>query len=259
MLLDPVERYRAKLHEVPEALAHHGLALVAGLTSSADLADLAQTIGHVVQHRDSDPDGITTITDHNIEQPGFNGFTNRTLEPHTDRSSIPHPPGLLLTSCGQPATSGGDCVLVDGQAIHDDLTTTAPKALNALRTPRSALFGGAAGHLGSIFTGTTDSHIAIRLRLDDLARFSPDVSRQLPTLQAAIDRHAITVKLRPGEGYILNNHRWLHGRHAFTGHRVLFRITANPHPHLNIPPGFHPAKRREALNNSPQPTATTGR
>lgn len=241
MTLDPVQRYSAEPHEVPEALAHHGLALVAGLTSSADLADLAQTIGHVVPHRDSDPDGITTITDHNAQRPGFTGFTNRALQPHTDRSSIPHPPGLLLTSCGQPATSGGDCILVDGQAIYDDLAT-APEALNAFSAPRSALFGGAAGHLGSIFTDVADGHIAIRLRTDNLVRFSPEISRWLSTLRAAIDRYTITVKLRLGDGYILNNHRWLHGRHAFTGHRVLYRITANPHPHLNIPPGFHPTK-----------------
>jgi hypothetical protein len=129
---------------VPEVLSHHGLALVAGPASSADLAAPAQTIGHIAQHRDSDPKGITTITD---QQPGFRGFTNRALRQHTDRSSILHPPALLLTSCGQPATSGGDCILVDGQAIYDELAISAPQALNTFCTPRSVLFGGAAGQL----------------------------------------------------------------------------------------------------------------
>jgi len=147
---------------------------------------------------------------------------------------------LLLTSCRRPSATGGASVLVDGQAVYEDLAESQPDALRAFRTPHSVLFGGAAGHLGSIFADNGNDRVTVRLRLDDLAQFSPDVSRWLPTLRAAIDRHAITIGLDRGQGYILDNHRWLHGRNAFTGQRVIYRVTGDPLPNLAIPIGFCP-------------------
>jgi hypothetical protein len=106
-----------------------------------------------------------------------------------------------------------------------------------LSAPRSALFGGAAGHLGSVFT-RTGGRLTLRLRLDELAQFSPDVIHWLPALRATIDHHAQTFRLNAGQGYILDNYRWLHGRRAFTGQRVMYRAHGNPLPHLGITPGF---------------------
>jgi len=103
------------------------------------------------------------------------------------------------------------------------------------------LFGGAAGCLGSIFSNSGD-RITIRLRLDDLAQFSSETMRWLPVLRAAIDRHATVLRLNTGQGYILDNHRWLHGRRAFTGQRVMYRVNGNPLPDLGITPGFQPAR-----------------
>lgn len=125
-------------------------------------------------------------------------------------------------------------MLIDSQLVDDDLAESEPEALRAFCAPRSVLFGGAAGYLGSIFTYAEDGRIAVRLRLDDLAQFSPEVSRWLPTLRAVIDRHAVMFNLGVGQGYVLNNRRWLHGRRAFTGQRVIFRVNANPLSHLGI-------------------------
>lgn len=115
-----------------------------------------------------------------------------------------------------------------------------------LSAPRSVLFGGATGHLGSIFANTNDGHVTIRLRMNDLVRFSPEVTAFLPELRAAIDRHALTFTLNNGQGYILDNHRWLHGRGAFTGQRVMYRVNANPLNSLGIESGFRPFRRGES-------------
>ncbi len=85
--------------------------------------------------------------------------------------------------------------------------------------------------------------MTVRLRLDDLAQFSPEVTRWLPTLRATIHQHTTTFTLAAGQGYVLDNHRWLHGRRAYTGPRVMYRITGNPLPHLGIVPGFVPTRR----------------
>lgn len=44
---------------------------------------------------------------------------------------------------------------------------TAPSAIEALSAPRSALFGGADGHLGSVFTPAADGTVMVRLRFED--------------------------------------------------------------------------------------------
>lgn len=239
MALHLVKRFVA-VDELPTALADHGFALLDGLADAASLLRLARSIGTVVSHRDSGMDGVTVISDLGAEflRRGFAGFSDRALNPHTDRSGVAHPPGLLLTSCRRPASMGGECVVVDGRAVYEHLAHSEPDALRAFRAPRSVLFGGASGYLGSIFTEIEDGRVAIRLRLDELAQFSPEVSCWLPALLGAVDRHAMTFTLHPGQGYILDNHRWLHGRRAFVGQRVLYRVLAKPLPHLGISRGF---------------------
>ncbi|RLK59866.1 TfdA family taurine catabolism dioxygenase TauD [Actinokineospora cianjurensis] len=90
-----------------EALTRHGVALVEGLTDSADLLRVARSIATVVPHRGSASDGITTLVDLGSDQnSGFAGFSTFALAPHTDRSGVPNPPGLLVLGCEQPAMSG---------------------------------------------------------------------------------------------------------------------------------------------------------
>ncbi|GAA4875861.1 hypothetical protein GCM10023222_35060 [Saccharopolyspora cebuensis] len=230
-------------------LVEDGIVLVDGIHDQGDLLDLARSLGVVTPHRDSDGDGVTTIATIGAlgQRSGFAGFSTDALNPHTDRSGIPCPPTLLLMACRQPATVGGECVLIDGRAVHRDLARFEPQALHALTTPRSALFGGA-GYLGSLFEPTTDGLVAVRVRFDDLAQFSPDVTRWLPALRDAIDRHTITVNLSAGQGYVLNNRRWLHGRRAFTGQRKMYRVNAEPRDYLAIPAGFRPVAVGEAAS-----------
>jgi len=99
------------------ALAEHGLVLLDSVTDSADLLRLAQSIATIVSHRDSDAAGLTTIADVGGQvRSGFAGFSACALNPHTDRSGTAHPPALLMMVCGQPASSGGECVVIDGKA-----------------------------------------------------------------------------------------------------------------------------------------------
>jgi len=228
--------------QVAARLIEDGLVRVSGVAGPAGLLALARSIATIEPHRDSDDSGVTTIADVGGRvRAGFAGLSDRSLSPHTDRSGVARPPALLLMSCGRSATHGGDCVVVDGKTVYDELAEHHPQAAAALRAPRSAYFGGAGGHLGSVFT-SVGIRMTIRLRLDDLVQFSPAAGRWLPVLREVIDRHARTFRLDPGQGYVLDNHRWLHGREAFTGRRVMYRVTGNPLPHLGIAPGFIPSR-----------------
>lgn len=242
---DHVEHYRVDLCapevdvRMASALAERGIAVIDGIPDPGSLLQLARQFALVVPHRDSAADGVTTLLDRGAAaRSGLHGFTSRVLQPHTDGAGLDDPAALLLMTCGQPATSGGECLLVDGAALHDDLARNDPEAVQALSAPCCALFGGAAGHLGSVFTTTSDGQVLVRLRLDELARFAPAAEWCLPGLRAAIDRNTITIRLRRGQGYALHNHRWLHGRRAFTGQRLMYRVHAEPLAHLQIPSGF---------------------
>lgn len=225
---------------VAAGVASDGIARFDRIHTRAQFITLSSSLGTVVSHRDSDSDGITMLQNRGStsRRMGFGGFGTGALLPHTDRSGLTDPPPLVLVVCGRRATSGGECIAIDGQRVYSDLTASEPEAVEALSQPRTALFGGAAGYLGSVFEHTQGGRIRIRYRRDGLAQFSPEVTRWLPRLDEAIDRHTIRFTLQPGEGYVLHNHRWLHGRTAFTGDRVMYRLSLNPHPEFEIRSGF---------------------
>jgi hypothetical protein len=86
----------------------------------------------------------------------------------------------------------------------------------------------------------------LRLRLDELARFSPDAACAVPALRAVISAHTTTLHLGPGEAVVLCNTRWLHGREPYAGRRVMLRILGDPLPGTGILPGF--PHRRPAVH-----------
>jgi alpha-ketoglutarate-dependent taurine dioxygenase len=225
--------------QLAAALHADGVATFDGVADRDALLGLARRIMHVWQHRDSDSDGITTIRDRGdlAHQPGFAGFGHDELTVHTEASTVEDPPQLMMLFCAQPATSGGQCRLVDGARLHHELAARDPDLLAELSTPRSALFGGSTGHLGAVFDDR-NGRTVVRLRLDDLVQFSPQITRRLPNLRALLRGFEISIRLARGNGYLLCNTRWLHGRTAFTGQRLMYRLLGSPLATVQIPPGF---------------------
>lgn len=233
------------LARMSDLLAAEGLALFRGVHTRTAVIQAASAILAVRRHPDADPDGVTVITDLGAigDLPGAAGFSRRELSPHTDGSRTPEPPGLLMAVCLQPAAAGGASTFTDGLAIVGELASNWPQALGAFARPQSVLFGQADGYLGAVLTmvpavAAAATRLQLRLRLDDLVTFAPDLQPWLPALQAAIVRHAITVPLVAGQGYILDNHRWLHARRQFTGTRTLYRVLGDPLPGLRLHPGI---------------------
>jgi hypothetical protein len=160
------------------------------------------------------------------------------LVPHTDGTSLPDPPGLLLLACQQPASHGGNTLLTDAARITATLARQYPDALRALSAPRAAHFGTADGYLGPVYEFADPGRARIRLRFDDLVRFSADATSVIPVLRAVITQYLHTIPLRTGQGLLVSNTRWLHGRDLYTGPRVMLRILGDPLPGTGIQPGF---------------------
>jgi hypothetical protein len=47
-----------------------------------------------------------------------------------------------------------------------------------------------------------------------------------------------TIHLRTGEGILVSNTRWLHGRDRYSGPRVMLRVLGDPLPGSGILTGF---------------------
>ena len=219
-------------------LGERGLVTLTGITGHTELVALARQLMTIRPHRDARPDGVTVITSTQAEDSGYVGFTDAELIPHTDGSGVPDPPGLLLLACQRPADEGGNTRVVDGASVISTLAERHPAALRALSAPRTAFFGAAGGHLGPVLEPAGPERTRIRLRLDDLAWFSAGAADVVPLLRAGIAFHMLTLRLREGDGLLLSNTRWLHGRDSFTGHRIMLRILGDPLPGTGIMPGF---------------------
>lgn len=237
MFVDLQQDWAAK---IAAQLTKDGFARFDGIRTRTQLVTLSASLGAIIAHRDSDNDGITTLENRAElgQRLGFAGFGTGALPPHTDRSGEINTPTLLILVCGHKSASGGECLAIDGRSVYTDLMHANPRAIQALTRPRTAIFGGASGYLGSVFEHIQGGRIRVRLRMDSLVQYSPELTPWLPALTAAIERHTTRFALALGQGYVLHNHRWLHGRTAFTGDRLMYRLSLNPHPEFAIPSGF---------------------
>jgi alpha-ketoglutarate-dependent taurine dioxygenase len=154
---------------VTAQLRDRGLAMFSGITDHARLVAMARRLMTIRPHRDAGPDGVTAITGSQAQGSGYAAFTDAELIPHTDGSSVPDPPRLLLLICLQPADKGGRTRVADGARIISTLAEQYPGALRALSAPRAAFFGAAGGYLGAVLEPAGPGRTHFRLRLDDLA------------------------------------------------------------------------------------------
>ncbi|MFD5307949.1 TauD/TfdA family dioxygenase [Streptomyces ardesiacus] len=234
----PADTGSGRTSTVMELLRTRGITTFEGLDTRAKVLAFAQQAMTLVPHRDSDSDGLTTIRDRGVasRRPGLAGLGTGELLAHTERSSLPRPPRLMLLVCQQPATSGGDVLLTDGRALHALLLERAPEALEIMALPGTAFYGDGGGHPSQIFTRHRGGRMSIRLRQDALAAFSPLLTPHLPLLRTSIEALQQRVTLRAGQGYLIDNSRWLHARTGFCGDRLCLRALGDPH--TPIPLGF---------------------
>ncbi|MFF2546628.1 TauD/TfdA family dioxygenase [Kitasatospora sp. NPDC058063] len=222
-------------------LREHGILRLTRLGGRDDvLLAAGRLMSSLWQHRDADPDGLTVIRDtgRHDGRPGFAGLGRGALALHTECAQHPAPPRLLLLACARAGDAGGESLLVDGQAVLADLAAHHPAAVEAFSAERAAYFGGSGGLFAPVLQQLPHGRWRLRMRQDALARFSPDAEAYLPALRQAVDRNTHRLHLAPGQGVVLDNHRLLHGRTAFSGERLILRALGEPHLALGLGAGF---------------------
>ncbi|KAJ6473384.1 hypothetical protein C8R47DRAFT_1187546 [Mycena vitilis] len=203
-----------------------GIAYVQGV-DEASLVALGNHFGSIVKPRNEAGKG-TGVS--NIRfAPGLvgKGYSSQELFFHTDRSGWDLPPRLLITTLKVKSISGGHSMLVDGHALLMHLRLNEPFLYGLITSPKYTSFRGDDGSFTPrpIFDEATG---ILRLRFDDGVQLSATLIENWGKFCDAIYAHSFAIALSEGQSYVVDNHRFLHGRTSFTGHRELLRVLAIP-------------------------------
>lgn len=220
------------IEHIAQELARCGAVLLSGIEDSGHLLELARNLGPVIPHRDSDARGLTRIAPRdNCHDAGYQGFSSKGLSLHTDRAGEPGPPALMMLLCEKPAKMGGESILCDGKLVFDALRFSKRESLKRLCTHGTAVFGDRRSpYEGAVFESADNNLVRIRFRFDEMAFFSSRILGDLAYLLEALDSNTISLKLNAGEGMIIDNHRWLHGRTPYLGGRAMYRLLVGINP-----------------------------
>ncbi|MHB9860153.1 TauD/TfdA family dioxygenase [Streptomyces sp. YIM S03343] len=224
-------------HQLLALLDTEGIAFL----SAADCDDVIRIFRRelrVFRHSDSPATPWTMISPllNGQRTPGLSGFSRAALAPHTDRSLHNYPPSILCFLMIREASDGGDSILIDTKPILSRYDLESLHSIeNDLRLSSSQF-----GQEHKVLTVSDRRSVVIRYRDDEVAQPQAS-SRQSKFLLADLDQarcSAQQFRLRPGDGYLIHNHRILHGRTAFSGFRLgarlLFFVNEDsPHAHLN--------------------------
>lgn len=210
----------------PEArrdLAVNGVVLVADATFKELKSFLGDWTVPYTHPHESSP-GVTVIEPRTPEGTNRNGFTCGFLSLHTDRAQSPDPPTILGCLYLRTSSSGGESLLLDGRKLvcaageRSQLSESGYVVLRSRGRP----------WLPIIELAKDGHHCRIRYRDDQVARphAATRSARPLLTTISSELRAPIIRLFEPGQGYLIHNQRFLHGRTAFSGRRTALRILA---------------------------------
>jgi hypothetical protein len=209
--------------DAPDAVATDGVVMIEG-ASHVDVQDLLARWTVPASHPHECEAGLTIVTPRSGTESidGLAGFGRSHLVPHTDRSLDPDPPSLVGLVMLEPGNDGGSGLLVDGARLLVTLCQSFGRgSLESLRLRTRD------GRTLPVVEGA-GGLVRLRFRGDGLASLYSDVGNDaILSAWSQLVAHATEVRLGVGDGYLVHNHRYLHGRASFSGPRRLARIMAN--------------------------------
>jgi alpha-ketoglutarate-dependent taurine dioxygenase len=241
---------------VSAKLQSQGWCLVRPVDTSPDrLLTIAKQFGTIQRHIRADANGLVgknMSVDQGWKdyQSEYIGVNQDRMNPHTDGSFLAgameidgclhpvDPPAMMLLQCTHPAHSGGQHLVVDGQAIVERLMEADPAMVRTLMTPgcMTVCRDDQISREVPVLSPSPDHTLRLRFRYDSKT-YAP--AESLSALRAFRDLTCDPDLLHsfdqvPGEILVLDNHRALHGREAFENHpdhppRSLRRVWIREH------------------------------
>jgi alpha-ketoglutarate-dependent taurine dioxygenase len=173
---------------------------------------------------------VDNSTNRNTDQLGY---TDAAVHLHTDQPFLEHPPTLQALHCMHPAPKGGESFLVDARAIADLLRAEDADAWELLRTVPVTFHRKQKSFekvlVSPVLSEDGPAGFRVRYSYFTLAPYRVPFAqmerwyrahRRFAELVRAPEHH-LRFTLGPGEFVLYDNHRMLHARTAFEGHRWL--------------------------------------
>jgi gamma-butyrobetaine dioxygenase len=228
----PVEDYpaicadKAALLRWLKAVRRYGFARLTGVPATSGIA-LAVTglFGHVRETNYGRAFDVRAEVD-----PDNLAYTNLGLQAHTDNPYRDPPPGLQLLACLENTVQGGESIVVDGFMAAERLRAQSPRGFELLakycarfeyagskgvrlRSKRPILELGPDGELIAVRFNNRSAAAFTDIPYDDMADYYV-ACRQMAAL-VEDPTMIVRFKLSPGDLFIVDNLRVLHGRAAF--------------------------------------------
>ncbi len=217
-------RVKDDLVSINSDIDSFGISLIRDINDKAEMLELSSKFGVIFDHPDSGEDGVTIIAPKKDSGLNSFGLSQSNLVPHTDRSIMSMPPHLLLNVMVNPAKKGGESIFIDGYELFRRLKIVDYELWQAAQQYRSIIFSDGTQEVpGQIFNQLTPNSLIIRFRFDSNIYFNAVIASKLNTLLTVVHTLQQSLTLKPGTAYLVNNHRWLHGRTAFEGEREVWR------------------------------------
>lgn len=138
-----------------------------------------------------------------------------------------------MSTLTSESESGGGSLLADSSQILKDLKEQGDGLYDLLTSSKHASFCSEDGVFVPRPIFDENTHV-FRFRFDDSIQLSASLVTRFSQLLDIIYRNSFAVFLRQGQGYLVDNHRFLHGRTAFTGSRELLRALVNAPPPQSV-------------------------
>lgn len=155
-------------------------------------------------------------------------LTNRGLEPHVDNPYRFSTIGYVVLHCLENSFEGGESTIVDGFAVAERLRAEDPEAFEALATTpvyfryqdettvldnlRTLVGLDAQGRVERVAWSNRTEFVDVR-PAEELERYYRARRRFAELIYS--EAMTVTFKLQPGQAFILDNYRVLHGRKPF--------------------------------------------
>ena len=212
------------LRETLQTVGSRGVACVRGIPVEMDqLEYFAQRVGPV---KETNWGRVTDVK--NMPNPYDLTVTTRSLSAHADNPYRHPAPGYIFMHCIKNSASGGVSTLIDGFHAAEKLRKDDPEAFQDLTTIQpnfthidySAILNDTGPLIQTDERGDI-TRIRFSNRTEQIPPLSPDILNRYYRARKAFARYifseefTVNIKLTPGDGFIWDNYRILHGRTAF--------------------------------------------
>ncbi|KAL2809178.1 hypothetical protein BJX63DRAFT_370058 [Aspergillus granulosus] len=231
-MVEPKFRLPNNFEAIQEDFYSKGIAFIEECNEEI-LRELAHQLGDVVRPRNEGVDGTGISNIRCTPSLAGKGYSSEELYFHTDRSGWERPPRIVMSTLKKKSTTGGESLLADTTRILKDIKDQGDGLYELLTSSKHSSFASEDGEFvpRPIFDETSS---LFRFRFDDNIQLSASLVVRFPQLLDILYRNSFAVALQEGQGYVLDNHRFLHGRTAFTGSRELLRALVNLPPPQSV-------------------------